>query len=107
MGLKCCVKKCKSGYKTCKEEVPVFRLPADQDERQRWLEVLLKVNEDLNVTVNTRVCAKHWPEGYSVGKWNRPLLPPSIFDGEIVSPSQQEVNMSVGLVQKRFFDLTS
>ena len=89
---KCCVTGCKSGYLTSHEKVPVFRLPSDPDEYLRWLEVLKKVNKDLNVTDDTVVCVKHWPVGYSVGKWRRPLLPPSVFDCGLVYPSGQERN---------------
>ena len=89
---KCCITGCKSGYFTSDEKVPVFRLPSDPDEYLRWLEVLKKVNKDLNVTDDTVVCVKHWPVGYSVGKWRRPLLPPSVFDCGLVYPSGQERN---------------
>ena len=89
---KCCVTGCKSGYLTSHEKVPVFRLPSDPDEYLRWLEVLKKVNKDSNVTDDTVVCVKHWPVGYSVGKWRRPLLPPSVFDCGLVYPSGQERN---------------
>ena len=57
----------KSGYFTSDEKVPVFRLPSDPDEYLQWLEVLKKVNKDLNVTDLlvrlVRLCSiEGWPD---------------------------------------------
>ena len=66
MPRKCCVKDCKSGYSSQKDEkIPAFRLPSEVVERQKWIDAILKVNESLKVTGDTVVCAKHWPVGYS------------------------------------------
>ena len=62
----------------------VYRFPTDKDERQRWIDVVGKINANLKVTSETVVCELHWPHGYETvrkkGK-NRPKYPPSIFEG--------------------------
>ena len=92
----CCVKDCKTGYKSQKhEKISTFRLPSELVERQKWIDVLLKVNESLKVTEDTVVCSKHWPVGYSITRkkgHNRPFDPPSVFGDEIIPPTEVRKN---------------
>ena len=45
MVLKCCVTACKSNYASEKEKVPVYRLPFDPEERQRWIKAIPRDNK--------------------------------------------------------------
>ena len=88
MGKKCCVyttnydseKKTENGKK-----VPLFRFPnqnTEQENRQRWIEAVSKVNANLKVGPETVVCELHWPEGYPTYKKKgrvRPAVPPSVW----------------------------
>jgi hypothetical protein len=83
MPLKCCVYGCTSNYLSGKDKsgpVPVYRLPKNETEKNRWLATLPRDNTP--VTKYTVVCAKHWPSDYrkmkSYGK-ERPASPPSCF----------------------------
>ena len=59
MGRKCCIYGCKTnyesekkGYVTDGDKVPVFRFPSektDPDGRQKWIDVVKKVNANLTV----------------------------------------------------------
>ena len=79
MGRKCCVTNCNGNYDS-KSKEKVFRLPADEDERARWLRVIPRDN--IPDTKHTVVCERHWPLEYETisyyGK-QRPLNPPSVF----------------------------
>ena len=94
MPRKCCVKDCKTGYYSQKDgpKVTCHTLPSEQhepEERRKWLEVLYKVTENLNVNQNTVVCSKHWPEGFSFKLkkgHKRPVDPPSVFASNIQVP---------------------
>ena len=84
MPLKCCIPYCNSNYDKNDENndihVPVYRLPQDHDERQRWLSAIPRRNTPNSPY--TVVCAKHWPPNYPKTELNgkeRPLYPPSIF----------------------------
>ena len=88
MPTRCCVKSCRAGYKLLKKEkknVPVFKLPSDVQQCQRWMNVLKAVNgEDFKATHSTVVCELHWPDGYEKCRQHRsrnkkPLHPPSVF----------------------------
>ena len=94
---RCCVKECKSSQKD-DVQVSLFRLPsADKEpqERNKWIDVLCEVNEYLIVSTETVVCSKHWPQGYPVGKYNRPLNPPSVFVSDSITSVQEVENYFV------------
>ena len=95
MPKKCCVKGCKSGYSSQKDEkISTFRLPSELVERQKWIDVILKVNESLKVTEETVVCSKHWPLGYRLTRkrgHDRPFDPPSVF-GDYIIPTEGRRN---------------
>ena len=78
---KCCVTACKSNYASETEKVTVYRLPSDHEEQQRWIKAIPRDN--IPDTVNTVVCAKHFPSDSPVIKGKggkmRPKEPPSIF----------------------------
>ena len=54
----------------------VYRFPTDKDERQRWIDVVGKINANIKVTSKTVVCELHWPHGKKQPKYH-----PSIFEG--------------------------
>ena len=95
MPKKCSVNGCKTGYASQKAgKVSVFRLPSEPEERQKWIDNILKVNESLKVTEDTVVCSKHWPVGYTETRQrghNRPLYPPSVF-GNVILPTEERRN---------------
>ena len=62
----------------------VFRFPSDNDERQRWIDVIGKINANLIVNNETVVCENHWPTGYETIKKKgryRTKYPLSVFEG--------------------------
>ena len=89
----CCVCGCNTNTKTeRKNRAPgtvrnVFRFPNKEDEpfeRQRWIDVIRKINANLKVEDETVVCSLHWPgcfEKIKVRRKWRPVHPPSIFKG--------------------------
>ena len=113
MGKKCFVKGCRSNYDQSKaksdvlrqknnninngEKVRLFGLPpiTKLDERNRWIKAIPFANENSisELRTNPHICIKHWPKGFPVkserGK-ERPVNPPSVFDGIPTSsiPSQ-------------------
>ena len=88
----CCVYGCKTNYRSEKqsrgddenEKIPVYRFPKDEFERERWIDVIGRINANLVVKSDTVVCRLHWPVGFktkeSYGK-ERPVDPPSVFTG--------------------------
>jgi hypothetical protein len=58
MPYKCCVYGCKSNYATG-EKRTVFSFPAEESERQRWIQCL--PNRGFVWTENKRICELHWP----------------------------------------------
>ena len=73
--------------KNLQVNIPVFRFPSektDSVERERWVQVVGKINANLNVNNDTVICEIHWPAGYETVKKKgrvRPKNPPSIFPG--------------------------
>ena len=100
---RCCVKECKSSQKD-EVQVSYFRLPsADKEpqERNKWIDVLCKVNEYLVVSTETVVCSKHWPLGYRVTRkrgHDRPFDPPSVF-GDFMKKSHGTALANIFLKQ--------
>ena len=85
---KCCVYGCNVNYlstlnKNENASKTVYRFPKDKDERQRWIDVVGKINANLKVTSETLlvVCELHWPHGYETvrkkGKNGQSILRPS------------------------------
>ena len=59
-----------------------------REERDRWSKVSLEII-NIEDNDNTRICDKHWPDGYETVAVNDKVLPkdpPSVFPG--VKPSQ-------------------
>lgn len=86
---KCCVPGCKSNYISNKEKVSVYRLPADPEERKRWMEAIPR--DSIPDNRNTVVCSKHFPPGFAVLKKKgkaRPKEPPSVFEKVSETPSK-------------------
>ena len=93
MGKTCCVYGCKTNYRTEMRDrdenekgiVSVYRFPSkkkNNEERQRWIDVIKKINANLEVGDETVICSRHWPENCTkrlhYGK-ERPVDPPSVF----------------------------
>ena len=67
-GKKCCVYGCNANYlstlnKNENASKTVYRFPTDKDERQRWIDVVGKINANLKVTSEAVVCELHWSHG--------------------------------------------
>lgn len=80
---KCGVVKCTGNYNK-ENKCRVFRLPKDQLERQKWLDVLPPRE---NFTIDPEkffICEKHWDPNPPLiklpGASTRPAIPPSIFN---------------------------
>ena len=78
----CNIPNCKGNYKStgpCK----IFRLPKDNHEMKKWLNVLPLKSAEVNVKT-FRICYKHWPNDAPMvkvqGGGSRPKLTPSLFD---------------------------
>lgn len=84
MTWKCCVYGCNSNYDSGKK-ARIFRLPRmvkEREERDRWIKSIPRDN--IKDNDNTRICEKHWPDGYETVTVNskvRPKDPPSVFPG--------------------------
>lgn len=80
MPRKCSVGFCKSNYDSTMEKIRVYSFPTDEEEKQKWLNVL--PNRIEKVTRYIGICANHWPENspmIQVTRYARPSDPPSIF----------------------------
>ena len=80
---RCRVVNCNGNYNDS-NKCRVFRLPKDEVERQRWIDVLPPRK---NFVINPStffICEKHWPKNASMvtlpGGHTKPVDPPSIFD---------------------------
>ena len=67
-----------------KEHIPVYHFPnkKNNEERQRWIDVVKKINANLEVGDETVICSRHWPENCAMkhhyGK-EKPVDPPPVF----------------------------
>ena len=80
---KCSIIKCRGNYDDA-TKCRVFRLPKDEQERQKWLNVLPPLrNFDIDPS-KFFICDKHWPADTPMktvpGGHSRPISPPSIFN---------------------------
>ena len=83
--------KAKNDWKNIgRRKVPVFGLPSKEkqdDERKRWIKSIPYLTETVLDKLKTDpvVCIKHWPKDFAkvkaVNGKERPLDPPSIFEG--------------------------
>ena len=80
MGRKCCVYGCNGNYDKNNVE-STFRLPSNEEERNRWIQVIPRDN--IPDRPDTVVCERHWIKPYPIviyyGK-PRPRDPPTEFD---------------------------
>ena len=83
MPYKCSIINCRGNFND-ELQCRVFRLPTNAHERQKWISVIPKPNQERPITENFRLCEKHWPDETSFvtvqGGSTRPTEPPSIFD---------------------------
>ena len=86
MPKKCSVFGCSSNYAKG-ETATVFRLPRNEQERDRWIANL--PNKDFRCTNDTVICDKHWPPGFQTqsvqGGHVRQTEPPTIFPNVLTS----------------------
>ena len=84
-----------------KDIVSVYRFPGKDDgrERERWLEAIPISLRKTEITDDSVVCSRHWPEGADTVKYfekDRPANPPTIFNGvEKVLPPLRTTTMSL------------
>ena len=84
----CCLYDCKTNYRTERKDnevVSVDRFPnkKNMEERQRWIDVVKKINANLEIGDETVICSRHWPKNCSMIRYNgkeRPSEPPSVFE---------------------------
>ncbi|KAL8564071.1 hypothetical protein ACOMHN_034548 [Nucella lapillus] len=79
---KCGVVNCKENYNAI-NKCRVFKIPKNEEERKKWLNVL-PPRENFSIDPDKFfVCEKHWPadrETVKIPGGTRPANPPSIFD---------------------------
>ena len=72
-----------------KSHVPVFRLPLDVEDKQRWVATIPLIDKEKIMKLKEPViCIKHWPVGFPTKSVNgkiRPVEPPSVFEGVPIS----------------------
>lgn len=80
---KCGVVNCKGNYNES-NKCRVFRLPKDEAERQKWLDVLPPRDNFIIEPSKFFICERHWPENTQMinlpGGHTRPACAPSIFN---------------------------
>ena len=76
---KYCIPGCRGNYDG-KNKVRVYRLPSNEEERNRWINLIPGSN--FPKKPDTVVCERHFPENFlkaHVSGKDRPIEPPSIF----------------------------
>ena len=76
---KCFIPGCRGNY-DAKNKVRVYRLPSNEEERNRWINAIPRSN--FPNKPDTVVCERHFPENFlkaHVNGKDRPIEPPSIF----------------------------
>ena len=79
---KCGIVNCNGNYN---EDIKcrVFRLPKEESEKQKWLNVLPHRQDFVIDTTKFFICERHWPSNSPhvklPGGFTRPAIPPSIF----------------------------
>ena len=80
---KCGVVNCKGNYNEA-NKCRVFKLPKDEQAKQRWLKTLPPRENFVVDPLKFFICEKHWPVDTPMvkipGGHTRPVVPPSIFD---------------------------
>ena len=95
---RCCIHGC---IRKKDDIVNVYRFPGKDDgrERERWLEAIPTSLRKSEITDDSVVCSRHWPEGAETVKYfgkDRPANPPTIFNGvEKVLPPLRTTTMSL------------
>jgi len=83
MPKKCGVFNCKGNYSAA-NKCRVFRLPHDESERKKWLNVIPPRDNFVIDHLKYVICEKHWPQDTPMktipGGSTRPTCPPSLFD---------------------------
>lgn len=80
---KCGVVNCKGNY-NAENKCRVFKLPKDCENQKKWFDVIpIRKDFRLNPT-KFFICERHWPVDSPTetlpGGFNRPAVPPSIFN---------------------------
>ena len=117
MPRKCVVGKCRSGYDSENKRrkalglpnVPVFKFPTNENEKQMWISALPNILEK-PPTKHVGVCELHFRSDYEKitvqGGKHRPKLPPSEFDTP-ASFSIQTTSSGDRDIERRCIDSTS
>ena len=80
MPRKCCVTGCNGNNGKLESKQTVFRLPADREERQRWINAIPRDN--IPDGKDTVICERHFAPGYAtvvVNGRKRPKYEPTVF----------------------------
>ena len=79
---RCCVHGC---VRKKEDLLSVYRFPGkDHGDRDRWVEAIPASLRKSEITDESVVCSRHWPEGAKMTKHfgkDRPVNPPTIFNG--------------------------
>ena len=84
---KCYIPGCKSGYETraYNSRISFYKFPKDETERERWRLALPYMVDKSDISEQTYICSKHWPQNFPMHKPFRlpisvPMNPPSLYD---------------------------
>ena len=99
---RCCVHGC---VRKKEDLVSVYRFPGkDHGDRDRWVEAIPASLRKSEITDESVVCSRHWPEGAKMTKHfgkDRPVDPPTIFNGvEKVLPPLRTTTKSLAEVRR-------
>lgn len=97
MGRKCFVPHCKSGYRSCAEEISLFKAPSDPDRLALWDRAIARPGRRLGPRDN--VCAKHFPPHFVSRAYYSEL------GGEVVLNAPKRARLSPEAVPSIFLDL--
>ena len=79
---RCCIHGC---VRKKDDIISVYRFPGkDDEEREKWLKAIPVSLRKTEITDDSVVCSRHWPEGAETSKHfgkTRPVNPPTIFNG--------------------------
>ena len=80
---KCGVVNCNGNYNEA-NKCRVFKIPKDETERKKWLDVLPPRENFVVNPAKFFICERHWPSNPPLiklpGGFTRPALPPSVFN---------------------------
>ena len=83
MGNGCRIDNCNGNHNEA-NKCRIFKLPKDEKERQKWINVIPPRTDYVINPTTFHICERHWPDDTPMvkvpGGHTRPVLPPSMFD---------------------------